>query len=432
MTLLKKALIFITLCSVMSSTAVFAVKPVQTPTDGIPKCVLILSGDSTAPGVADHIAVLYSREGLSFNDPGAPRFLFFDRQGKVALGIGGYVKASAMYDFNGAIDDNGFTTFDIPVPRDPAQRNRFGADASHSTIFLKLVTKPTKFGRVIVYIQTDFTGDNGGYGLKLKQAYVSLGNVTAGLAHSVFSDPESQAPTIDPQGPSGQVDKRNIMFKYAVKLGKGFSVGASLEVPTAGYQLSSSEQAINQRCPDIPAYVQYSWGKSDSHVRLSGIFRRMSYRDLVKGKNRFESGWGVQFSTIANIVGGLDIFGHYVYGKGIATYINDLSDADYNLIPSTTAGRMTAPAIGALTAGLAWQVSPKVMVSADYSNARLYDCDRLGGDTYRYTQYISANLYYNITDDFKVGAEYLFGTRKDYNGLHNKANRFEAMLQYSF
>ena len=108
------------------------------------------------------------------------------------------------------------------------------------------------------------------------------------------------------EGPSGQVDKRNIMFKYAVKLGKGFSVGASLEVPTAGYQLTASERAIDQRCPDIPAYIQYAWGKNDSHVRLSGIFRRMSYRDLVEEENRFESGWGVQFSTIANIIGGLE------------------------------------------------------------------------------------------------------------------------------
>ena len=109
MTLLKRALTFITLCSVMSSTDVFAVKP-YSPSEGIPERVLILSGDSTTPGAAEHIAVLYSREGLSFNDPGAPRFLFFDRQGKVALGIGGYVKASAMYDFNGAIAGNGFTT----------------------------------------------------------------------------------------------------------------------------------------------------------------------------------------------------------------------------------------------------------------------------------------------------------------------------------
>lgn len=431
MTLLKKAVALITLCSAIATTDVFAVHP-YIAGDGIPQRVLYLSGDSTTPGAADHIAVLYSREGMSFNDPGAPRFLFFDREGKVALGIGGYVRASAMYDFNGAIASNGFTTFDIPVPRDPGQRNRFGADASHSTIFLKLVSRPTSLGRVTVYMQTNFTGDEGGYGLKLKQAYVSVGNVTAGLAHSVFSDPESQAPTIDTEGPSGQVDKNNIMFKYAVKLGRGFSIGASLEVPTADYRLGSSEKAIAQRCPDIPAYIQYAWGKSDSHLRLSGIFRRLSYRDLAKGDNRFESGWGVQVSTTANITGGLDFFGHYVYGKGIASYINDLADGGYDLIPSATDGRLTAPAIGGLTAGLAWQASPKVMVSADYSNARLYDSGRLGSDTYRYAQYVSANIYYNITGDFKVGAEYLFGTRKDYGGEHNKANRFEAMMQYSF
>lgn len=36
-----------------------------------------------------------------FHEPKAPRFLLTDRKGKFALGIGGYVKLAAEYDFGG-------------------------------------------------------------------------------------------------------------------------------------------------------------------------------------------------------------------------------------------------------------------------------------------------------------------------------------------
>ena len=136
--------------------------------DSIPSRAIILTGDRTHPDHRNNIAVMYSRENLAFEDPAAPRFLFLDKKGEVALGIGGYLKAVGEYDFDGAIDNSNFVTNMIPVPLDPSQRQRFGATAANSTIFLKMVTRPTKVGRVIVYIQTNFTGAS--YGLELKQA----------------------------------------------------------------------------------------------------------------------------------------------------------------------------------------------------------------------------------------------------------------------
>ncbi|MDE6469083.1 MAG: hypothetical protein K2L28_09360 [Muribaculaceae bacterium] len=64
---------------------------------------------------------MYSRANLAFEDPAAPRFLFLDKKG-----IGGYLKAVVEYDINGAVPDNDFCINIIPVPFDPAQRQRFG------------------------------------------------------------------------------------------------------------------------------------------------------------------------------------------------------------------------------------------------------------------------------------------------------------------
>lgn len=396
-------------------------------TVNIPERAIVLSGE---PGEAsrDNIAILYSREGMAFDDPSAPRFLFLDRQGKVALGIGGYVEGIAMYDVDGAIDDDGFTTYEIPTPFDPARRQRFGADASQSTIFLKLVARDSRLGKIIVYIQTGFKTD---YGMKLKQAYVSVGHLTAGLARSTFADGEAQAPVIDPQGPSGEISAKNMLFRYTTSSYKGFSAAASIEIPDADYTLAPATQTINQRFPDIPVYVQYAWS-GDSHVRLSGIFRQLSYRDLVKGENHFATGWGVHLSSVGHISGELGYFGHFAYGKGIARYIKDLSGFGYDLVPSSETGEIKAPGMMAWTAGLSYNFTKRFFVTANVSQARVYDCSAMARDSYRYGQYATINAFYNITGDFQIGAEFITGRRVDLDGVKGHANRFEAMMQYSF
>lgn len=417
----------------MASPALFASAQAVCDVDSIPSRAIVLSGDRTHPNHASNVAQMYSRTNLAFEDPAAPRFLFLDKKGEVALGIGGYLKAVGMYDFDGAVDNNDYITNLIPVPNDPAQRQRFGATAANSTIFLKLVTSPTKVGRVIVYIQTNFTGDNGGYGLQLKQAYVSVGHVTLGKARSTFADGPAMAPTVDDQGPSGQVTAKNMLVRYTTSDYKGFSAAISAELPSVTYTNALNTKTIAQRVPDIPIYLQYAWDKDNSHIRLSGILRQLSYRDLVDNKNRFETGWGIQLSAVANIVGGLGFFGHYTYGKGIGTYINDLSGENYDLIPSANRdGRLHAPGAAGWTAGLQYTFSDNFFVSASYSRAQLYNTAGMASDTYRYGQYIAANAFYNVWGDLRIGLEYLHGTRKDISGLSGKSNRIDAALQYSF
>lgn len=400
--------------------------------DTIPARAVVVTGDPAHPDHIGNIAEMYNRINAAFEDPQAPRFLFLDKKGAVALGIGGYMKAVGMYDFRGAVNSNGFYTCDIPVPNSPAQYSRFGATVNHSTIFLKLVTRPTKIGRVTVYIQTNFTGDGeDGYGLKLKQAYVTVGHVTLGKARSTFADGPSQAPTVDDQGPSGQVTAKNMLIQYASPSYSGFSWAASVELPSADYTLGRNTAVISQRVPDIPAYVQYEWDGGDSHIRLSGMLRELSYRNDAKAVNKFATGWGVQASAITNVVGGLQFFGHYTYGKGIASYINDLADMDLDLIPAGN-GRLKAPGMSGWTAGLTYNFTHDFFVSSSYSQARLYDTGASIADGYRYGQYIAANAFYNVIPDLRIGVEYLHGIRTDIGGHSGHANRLEAMVQYSF
>lgn len=398
--------------------------------DSLPERAIILTGDASNPDHIGNIEVMYTDPNSAFQDPQAPRFLFLDKKGEIALGIGGYVKAMGEYDFAGAVDNSGFVTSDIPVPFNSSQRSRLGGNFNNSTLFLKLVTRPTKLGRIVVYLQSNFSGD--GNTFELSQAYVRLGHVTMGKARSTFVDGPAQAPTVDNEGPSGQVGGKNLLVQYMSPSYKGFSYAVSAEVPRATYTTGAGTESISQRFPDIPAYLQYEWAGGDSHVRLSGILRQLSYRDINGNENRYGTGWGAQISTITSLYpSALSFFGHYAYGKGIETYVNDLGGMGYDLIPDGN-GKLKAPAVGAWTAGLQYNFTKNVFATVSYSQARLYEASKLGGDTYKYGQYLAANVFYNVDSNLQFGLEYLHGNRTNYSGQTGHANRLELMVQYSF
>lgn len=424
-----------------TATASAQGKGIEAPAESlIPQRAVILHGNA-ATADSSVLAVFYSREGLDFSDADAPRFLMLDRKGKVAFGIGGSLYALASYDFGGAVDDYNFMPYEIDVPNNPAHRQRFGADARNSSLTAKLVGKTSKYGLFTVFFQAKFTGDNGKYGFSLKQAYASVGHVTAGITNSTFIDNAVQAPTVDPQGACGQVTQKNMLFRYVTSKYKGFSGAISVEVPKASYTQNkymhdgeevAGTEAISQRVPDIPVYVQYGWGNG-SHVRLSAIFRDLCYRDLVTAKNRFAPGWGVKGSFIFDIAGIVQPFGHFSYGKGISQYINDLSGAGFDLVPDAdNYGKLKPAESMTWTGGFYLHFTPKLFATASVSRSQLFNCGNMGPDTYRFGMYECANIFYDVDDNLRLGAEYLHGTRNDYDGQHGKSNRLEVLLQYSF
>lgn len=422
----------VVLCITLIAPAANALQPKEYPdTVMIPERAIVLSGDHTRSGSL--MAILYDSSDLHFSEPSAPRFLFLDRQGKVALGIGGYVKGTLQYDFGGSIDDGAsFVTYDIPVPQNPAQRNQIYGNANHSTIFLQLVGKSKHFGYYQMYVQTNFSGDgNSGYGLKLKQAYLSVGYVTAGLANSTFVDGSVGTPTIDDQGPAGEISRKNVLLRYAPRFNDHFSGAIGVEMPSVSYTVNTDVEKINPRVPDIPLYVQYQWDGGKSHIRLSGLFRDMSYRDIKSGRNHFKPGWAAQLSG-KTAAGPLTFFYQGAYGRGYGAYLNDLGGNGFDLVYSTTEGKMEAPRTANFELGMRYNAMSRLFFAASYSQARLFGVSHLGPDTYRYGQYISVSGFFDIVPDLRVGLEYLHGDRANVDRTHGRANRITGLLQFSF
>ena len=207
------------------------------------------------------------------HEPQAPRFLLTDRKGKFALGIGGYVRATAEYDFGGIVDNIDF----IPayIPNGSKIRNQFQMDASTSTIFLKLVGHTKILGDFVVYTAGNFR-DGSNKGFQLRNAYVSFRDVTVGYTYGGFMDLGAMPSTIDFQGPNGATFYRATQVSYTYKGLKNFRFNASVEVPAVDGTTNSELDIAQQRMPDFTAYAQYGWN-SKSHVRVGGLIRSMTY-----------------------------------------------------------------------------------------------------------------------------------------------------------
>ena len=380
------------------------------------------------------IRKMYESNGQHFQDPRAPRFLFIDREGKVALGIGGYVKGTMSVDMDGISDNLDFVTADIPAPPQTDMRNQFQMDASTSRIFLKMVGSNTSIGDFTVYLESDFRGKNGHqYDLRLRQAFIQFGGWKVGKARTTFADAAACPPTIDFEGPSGSVSTKNTMIQFSHQFGKHWSTAMAIETPSASYTTDKNlSESIKQRIPDIPTYVQYAWDGGKSHIRLSNLFRFLSYRNLEQGDNKFAFGWASQLSGMITFSPHWKLYYPAAYGKGYADYLNDLGGAGYDLIPDGDSGNLLAPYALGLVGGIQYNIHKNLFLSASFSQCRLYADDNLQGTDYRYGQYVAANVFYEPITNCMVGFEYLYGNRHNIDGTSGDAHRINAMIQYHF
>lgn len=125
--------------------------------DEEPNSIMFVSKNKAGDEI---IRIMNDRSQMRFHDPNAPRFLLTDQKGKFALGIGGYVRATAEYDFNGIVNDVDFYPALIPQRGSGNfAKNQFQMDTTTSTLFLKLVGRTKHLGDFVVYTAGNFRGD---------------------------------------------------------------------------------------------------------------------------------------------------------------------------------------------------------------------------------------------------------------------------------
>ena len=395
------------------------------------RALIFITGDNVPTELKVTVDLFKESESPYFQDPRAPRFIMVDRKNRVAFGIGGYVKATTSYDFAGIANDIDFVTYDIPVPKGDFNKSQILMDASTSRLFFKLVGQNRVLKKFSAYIETDFRGNN--YSLRLRQAYLSFRGMIMGQTWSTFVDLAAIPPTIDFEGPTASVAARNVQFRYSIPFKDKWEFAIALENPNYSATLNDYVQIAKQRCPDIPMYLQYKW-KNGSHLRFSGILRGMRYNNLLNAEGRTAFGWGVQMSGLANMSSKFTLYYQGVYGKGISKYINDLGGNNLDLAISENGGELKPIPVAGGVMGLQYNILDNLFASVNYSYLRLFDDGDIlySPSMYKQGQYLAANMFMTLDNDWQFGVEYLWGARKNQDDMKSFANRIQIMAQYNF
>lgn len=383
--------------------------------------------------------VLHKNAPHFMNIPDVPRFTLLGKDHQFYLGIGANVKAIGVYDMGNPVESpNSFITSNIPMYVAPGNGAKFSLSAQQSNFYFNVVALPGTKNQLGAYIDINFMAN--GYAPKLSHAYLKYRDITAGYTFSIYSDAGAAPTTIDFQGVDAYTGAKMGMVAYEPRFGKNkeWGLGIGLDMPNNSFTLSSETFNVNQRVPNIPFYVQRSWADGKGWLRLSGLIRNLYYRDEsnpLDAKNVDKIGWGIKASGKSPIYGGLTALYLANYGKGIASYIQDLGGTGMDLMPvPNKPGELSPVKVWSGYGGLQYDFNERVSSTVAYGHVRTYASAVPDGwdKGYRYGQYVVANVFWNVNSIVQVGAEYLYGRRVNYGGAQAHDNRAELQLQVSF
>ncbi len=378
-----------------------------------------------------------------FQSTAAPSIIIAQRESKFAFGIGGIINLRTSYDMGGTVSNIDFVTSDIPIPGNYATHQQLIMDASTSRIFFSGVANTRALGRVNFYIDMDFRGGSyysdgivNNYRPSLRTAYVQLMGFTLGRDVTTFCDLDSAPTTVDFQGPSAYSYNYATLLRYERTIcNDHMTMGIALEQPNVSGTYDSYFEAIPQRLPDIPVYLQYEFGESrQSHIRASAVFRDMYAYNVTDDDNTSLFGWGVQASGRLQPFECMGLCFNGIYGKGITPYIQDLngSGLDFTPNPEDNTQLQTMP-MYAWQVGTDINVTERLTLNGGYSRVVVEEHNGYYTDSqFKSSQYVFGNIFYKITPRLQVACEYLFGSRRNMNEAYNSANRASMMAQFNF
>ncbi len=372
----------------------------------------------------------------SFNSPDLPRFSIVGKQKQYYLGIGGYVKATMGMDFEGALNSpTYFTPANISVPGVPGNGAKLHYSVATTNLFMHFVGMPGSDNRFSAYVNANFTGE--GNTPKLQYAYVMYRNFTVGYSTSLFTDVNAAPPTIDQEGPNGMTFVRTYMLAYK-KNWDNIGIGISAEMPNPNPTYNNYTHAVNQRIPDIPAYIQFMWGDYGSRIRLSGLLRNMTYRQYalegMDAKNKTQMGYGLQLSGNIGLGNIVTFYYQGTYGNGITSYFQDGSGQNLDMFPNQKAlNELVTPEAWGGYVGMQFNITERVFASATYSQVRVLSKDGFyQPDYYKGSQYLAVNMFCRVKSNMMFGIEYLWGKRQNMDNASNTANRIQTVARFNF
>ena len=369
------------------------------------------------------------------------------------LELYGFVQLDAIQDFK-RVDPDWDAT--LRPSRIPTQKGQFGGDGQSifSVRQSRLGAKATGMLAGKPYeakFEFDLFGtgvDAGQTTFRVRHMYAKWGPFLAGQTNTLFMDGDIFPNVLDYWGPIGMVFVRNPQLRWTFLNRNGWEAAVALEHPSddidpGNIRLIDPDIAANiqsnEELPDLTAAIRYGgdWG----HVRLAGILRKIGYETRGTEDNEpsgHNTGWGVNATSAIKVSLATARLG-VVYGRGIATYMND---GGMDLAPAVSTivvppniilvPRAEAVKLLGVSAYLDFQWSKQWSSALGYSFAKVDNTNFQEPTAFHRGDYASANLLYAPADNVLAGVELLWGKRTDNDGDKGTDARVQTSFKWSF
>ncbi|WP_052572701.1 DcaP family trimeric outer membrane transporter [Haloferula sp. BvORR071] len=348
--------------------------------------------------------------------------------------IGGSARVDAIADFEDNGNPNQFVPSTIPVGNQAGYSGdeRSTIHGKGTRISLEIRRPTEQFGNLRIYNENDFFGDSTSNTMtfRVRHFYGQAWNFLIGQTFSGFMNPDAWPDVIDYQGPVGIINRRQAQIRYTQPLWDDCGEGQayiSLEYPESDLLDASLPANSEARSSTPDVVIGGRWEGDLGNIQLAGIGRSLNF-DSDTGADGSTMGWGVSLSGAWHITEKDDLLAQLAYGEGIARYVNDFNGNSLDAV--FVGGDLEAVPIFAPMVGYThrWSEHFRSTVAASWVMADLpAGVNALTPET---TASIGANLVWQPTSSFRMGLEYLYGTKETYDGTDGDANRLNFVVRY--
>jgi hypothetical protein len=374
---------------------------------------------------------------------------------------GGLVHLDAMYDFDPIVSTDDFVTSTIPVPGEQGQNANF--TARWTRLEFETHTDNSRFGDIKTYIQVDFfngktQSEFASFPLRLRFAYIDIGNWRFGQDGSVFMDYDVFPNVIDYEGPGGIMLMRQSVARYTLPVTDHFKIAVAAEQPWTDMTLTDAvgTPLVGKRIQNMPDFTSHlRYDTHYGHAQLSGIVRKLTYQpdDFSFDDSTTATGYGINFTGDLHpwaLLMGIEpsnisdceseyraglaksrFLGQYSAGYGLARYIQDANGLGVDAA-LTSAGSLEALFCRGWFAVYEHWWARRWSSNIVYGENANSHTDTQPLDTYAGSKYLAANLLWVTAPNTYIGIEYLWGERENVDGQSAQARRIQLGFSKNF
>jgi len=297
---------------------------------------------------------------------------------------------------------------------------------------------PTTAGEIKTELSLDLFNGGTTNSFRLLNAWAQLGNWSVGQYYTLFMNIDTFPNTIDYWGPNGMTFIRNPQLRYTMPFGKDMKLAVSLESPGSAIDTGKVGAAApgvgiqgRTHYPDVIG--RWSLERESSQLQVAAMLRSIGWETTTTPDNNpsgTKAGYGATVMGFLGVGKGKDrVTGQLVFGKGIASYMND---GGVDIAPNLASREAEAvKSVGGFVYfDHYW--SDKWSSSFGASMHRQTNTDGQLDNAFHEGRYASANLLYYPAKNILVGGEVLYGRNEQKNGQTGKDERVQFTAQFKF